>query len=110
MSAESSSPSGMSKRKRVLMGLALIPLFGLGLGALHMARVWMGEDLGGSCRATSDCKPGLGCISKRCYRLCKTDADCGSGWSCHPTDVEITGALGISEDSEMKICFEPKKE
>jgi hypothetical protein len=104
MSAETPS----ARRRRLLTSAGLFALVVVGLAGIYMFRVWWGSPVGGKCDESRDCKPGLGCISDRCYRECAADSDCEAGWTCHPTDVTVSRVLSKDESKQVKICFAPE--
>ncbi len=98
-----------AKRKTSIAAWIGLALFMGGLIALAVFfRDLFGSDVGGACEEENDCKRGRICISKKCYRECKVDADCGAGWSCGSTEVSITpggnAAKGF-ELSSVNVCF-----
>jgi hypothetical protein len=103
-----SEPTTAKKKTSIAAWIGLILFMG-GLIALAVFfRDLFGSDVGGPCTAENDCKRGRICISKKCYRECKVDADCGAGWACGSTDVSISPdgnpAKGF-ELSSVNVCF-----
>jgi hypothetical protein len=99
------------KKSLVVGSITLVVLIGVIIGAVHGGRTLWGSDVGGKCDEDFDCKPGSICISRRCRRSCKVDADCQSGWMCRGTEVSITkggdARNGFKLDT-VNICFSPE--
>lgn len=97
------------KKKSPLGGILFLVAFVGGLIALaFFYRDLFGSEVGGACTAESDCKRDGICISKKCYRKCKEDADCGKGNACGSTEVSVTpggnAAKGFSFE-HVNVCF-----
>ncbi len=82
-------------------------------GPFRLLRGSTGAKGGEKCEQLIDCTNGAGCIGRRWYQSCKSDADCQSGWHCGTTRVEVTTRHHVvfeekSAGSEQ-ICFAPAK-
>jgi hypothetical protein len=102
-----------SKKKIGAGGIVFLVFFLGGLiSLLVFFRHIFGSDVGGSCTDDSGCKPDAVCISKKCYRSCKTDGDCGAGFACGSTTVSKSPggnpAKGYEID-DINICFPEEK-
>jgi hypothetical protein len=102
-----------SKKKPGIVAWIGLGLFMAGLIMLLVEfRALFGSDVGGKCDDESGCKPNAVCISKRCFRSCKTDGDCVDGWRCGNTTVSETPGGNASKGfafKDLKICFSPEK-
>ncbi|NUO53972.1 MAG: hypothetical protein HOV80_34435 [Polyangiaceae bacterium] len=108
--AQAQQPKKSSPLAWAGLALFMAGLIGLAVGFRHI----FGSEAGGACSSgsESDCKPDHICISKKCYRECKTDADCTGGWRCGGTTVSESPDGNAAKGFKFKdvnVCFSPEK-